>query len=98
MDDTLKIRAKKLNIPIKIQHNGEDFFIKSIEKQKKEAKSICNKMFFNGKRTRSRIHFINNKYVVYGEDMRRRKKKKRSVKSSAKKRMTLKAKGKYRRV
>jgi hypothetical protein len=68
----------KLDIPQKIEHHGEKFILESIKDQQREALKICKKL--KKKSIRSRIKFISNKYVVYGDENGKKKNKKKKYK------------------
>lgn len=55
----------KLNIPKFLNHNGERFFLQSIENQKIGAIRISRELAKVN--IRSRIKFIDNKFAIYGD-------------------------------
>lgn len=74
MDDIkLKKKATKLNIPTYIRHNGENFFLNSIKRQKRQALKLGKQL--EKEKNHIRIKFYKNKFAVYSDKNAKKNKK-----------------------
>jgi hypothetical protein len=71
-DIALRKKAIRLNIPTYIRHNGEEFILDGIKRQRNEALQIGKKLQKN--KIRFRIKFFGNKFGIYGERNEKKKK------------------------